>query len=189
MELKECSFDIPWHGDVDGAIGVVPVQGEAKELGSQNINGDLVLGTEGSNEVLEVRRVSVLDPEVINDKGKDDTVGVVFPKGRGVAYGEVAKLGEVCNKVLVGNASGLLEARHTLADLKIDPAISGLDIKVVLLDNLERDEGEGELHVFGPGHGHTIVKVLDVQGAEAGPWGGDGGVEEALGGDKGGTGG
>ena len=73
-------------------------------------------------------------------------------------------MGEVDFQPVIGNAAGLFEARHTFADLHIYPAVGAdEDVQVVLLDDIIREEIQGEFHVLVSGHGGAVVEIFDFK--------------------------
>ena len=56
-------MEIFWHGDVKGACGIVPVNGESAEEGTGPVNGDGVDCLEGLDEVVGVLLAGVLIPK------------------------------------------------------------------------------------------------------------------------------
>ena len=69
LEFVKGCLEIFGHGDVAGACGIVPVNGESTEEGTGPVDGDGIQFLEGLDEVVSVFFADVLDPKVINDKG------------------------------------------------------------------------------------------------------------------------
>ena len=83
LEFVQGCLEIFWHGDVAGACGIVPVNGESADDGTGPVDGDVVEFLEGLDEVVRVLFADVFDPKVINDEGENDGLGVVLPERRG----------------------------------------------------------------------------------------------------------
>ena len=75
-----------WHGDVIGACGIVPVNGESAEKGTGPVDGDSVDFLEGLDEVVGVLFSNLLDAKVVNDEGENDGLGGVLPERRGSGH-------------------------------------------------------------------------------------------------------
>ena len=114
--LKGC-LEIFWHGDVAGACGIVPFNGESAEEGPGPVDGDGVEFLEGLYEVVVVLFADVLDPKFISDEGENDGIGGVFPERRGSGNRSKSKMGEVIFESVVGDAAGLFEAGHASSDI------------------------------------------------------------------------
>ena len=57
---------VAWHGDVDVAVGVVPVQGESAVDRYGPVGGELVVLFEGGHEVQGVGFRKLFDAEVVD---------------------------------------------------------------------------------------------------------------------------
>ena len=79
LEFEQGCLEIFWNGDVAGACGIVPVNGDSAEEGTRPVDGDGVEFLEGLDEVVGVRFAYILDPKVINDEGENDGLGGVLP--------------------------------------------------------------------------------------------------------------
>ena len=80
--VKGC-LEIFGHGDVAGACGIVPVNGESAEERTGPVDGDGVEFLEDLDELVGIFLANVLDPKVINDEGENDGIGGVLPEHRG----------------------------------------------------------------------------------------------------------
>ena len=69
LEFVKVCLGICGYGDIAGACGRVPVNGESVEEGTGPVNGDGIQFLEGLDEVVGVFFADVLDPKVINDEG------------------------------------------------------------------------------------------------------------------------
>ena len=109
LEFVQCCLEIFWHGDVAGACGIVPVDGDSAEEGTGPVNGDGVEFLEGLDEVVGVLFADVLDPKVINDKGENYGLGVVLPESGGSGNRGETKMGKVIFESVICDAAGLFE--------------------------------------------------------------------------------
>ena len=105
------------------AIFVVPVQLEAKEFGTYPVFRYSVKGAERVPKLLFIFLSNILYTEVIDDERKDDVPGFVALQRLCVLDGGVAKLSSVLDESVVGNAAGLLQSEHAIADFHIDPSV------------------------------------------------------------------
>ena len=110
-------MEIFGYEDVKGACGIVPVNGESVEEGTGSVDGDGIQFSEGLDEVVGVSLADVLDPKVINNKGKNYGLGGVLPERRGSGNRGEAKVGKVSFETVVGNAAGLFKAGHAFSDI------------------------------------------------------------------------
>ena len=52
FKLGEGMFNVAWHGDVDVAVGIVPVEGEPAVEGTRPVDGGFIVVIEGGYKVL-----------------------------------------------------------------------------------------------------------------------------------------
>ena len=137
---------------------------ETTEHGSGPIHGDGVLFLEGLEQVVSIVFADIFYAEVVNDKGESDVTLRMLPYGGGARDRRISKQGKVYFQPVIGDAAGLFETRHAFAYLHIDPAVrSGEAAQVVLLNDLVREEIQGEFYVLLSRHGVAIVEIFDVQ--------------------------
>ena len=117
LEFVQGCLEIFWHGYVAGACGIVPVYGESAEEETGPVNGYGVEFLEGLDEVVGLLFAYVLHPKVINNKGENDELGGVLPERWGYGHRGETKIVEVRFASVIGDAAGLLEARHAFSDL------------------------------------------------------------------------
>ena len=72
MELEEVCFNISWHGDTHISVDLVPLECVAKVFLPGPVLGDLVILLEVFEQVIGVCLPCVLDPKIIDDKGKNE---------------------------------------------------------------------------------------------------------------------
>jgi hypothetical protein len=70
LETVECSLDVSRHGDIAGAVGVVPLEGETKVLFAFPVNCDRVEIAKSSKEMVSMLFAHGFDAEIIDDKRK-----------------------------------------------------------------------------------------------------------------------
>ena len=79
-ELAKGGFDILGHGDVEGVIVVVPVEGDPTVEGAGPVGGAFVVLVQGIGEVLCMFESFVFNAEVVDDKGELDWSPCVSPE-------------------------------------------------------------------------------------------------------------
>ena len=117
LEFAKGCLEIFGHGDVAGACGIVPVNGDSKEEGTGPFDGYGIQFLEGLDEVVGFFLADVLDPKVINHEGENDGLGCVLPERRGSGNRGKAKMDEMSFEPVVDNAAGFFEAVHAFSDL------------------------------------------------------------------------
>ena len=176
-EFVECAGDVAWHGDVDGAGGVVPFEGEAAIEGAGPVGGDGVLCLESVDEMLCVFGADVFDAEVVDDECESDWSSGVAEETRRVFCGGVAVLGEMFLEAVVGENAGLRKAVHAFANLDHYHVVVDEVGKCILLHDVVGNILHGDPHVFVLFHGCAEIEVLDVDGHVASAGSGDDTVE------------
>ena len=129
----QSSGNIAGHGEFNRALGVVPVQVEAAELGSSPINGGGVVLAEGGDEKVCSGLANILDAKVVDDESKHDWFGGVDKETGGVAGLDETSRGELAHELLVGQEGGLGKAIHSAVNLDVDKTVAGKRGKVVLV--------------------------------------------------------
>ena len=72
LELDEGCFNVSWHGDAHISVDVVSLECEAEVFLPGPVLGDLVILPEGFEQVIGVCLPCVLDPQIVDDKGKNE---------------------------------------------------------------------------------------------------------------------
>ena len=72
MELEEGCFNVSWNGDTHIYVDVVPLECGAKLFLPGPVLGDLVILLEGFEQVIGVCLPCVLDPKIVDNKGKNE---------------------------------------------------------------------------------------------------------------------
>ena len=116
LEFVKVCLEIFLHGDVVGACGIVPVNGESAEEGTVPFYGDGIQFLEGLDEVVGFFLAGVLDPK-LQQRGRNYGLGGVLPERRGSRNRGKSKVGKVSFEPVVGDADGLFEAGYSFSDL------------------------------------------------------------------------
>ena len=72
LDLKEGCFNGSWHGDAHISVDIVPLKSKATVFLPSPVLSDLVIPPEGFEQVIGVCLPCVLDPKIVNDKGKNE---------------------------------------------------------------------------------------------------------------------
>ena len=72
LEIKEGCFNVSWNGYAHISVDVVPLECEAEVFLPGPVLGDLVISPEGFEQVIGVCLLCVLDPKVVDNKGKHE---------------------------------------------------------------------------------------------------------------------
>ena len=110
------------------------------------------------DQVIRIFFANIFDAEVVNDEGRGDVMRHMIPEGMGAGDRRISKLGKVDFQPALGNVAGLFETRHAFSDIHVDTAIGSDEAaQVVLLDDIVREEIQGEFHVPVSGHGGAVI--------------------------------
>lgn len=107
MEFVEGIGDVSGHGEIDGAVDIVPGEGDAAVDAAGPISGDGVEVIETGDKVLGMLTPDVLDAEIVNNKSEGDWSSVVRVEAWSVFGGTVSVLGKVKDETIVGKDAGL----------------------------------------------------------------------------------
>ena len=119
---------------------------------------------EGLDQMISIFFSDIFDAKAVDDKGEGDVRRCMLPEVGGAGDRRIYKLGEVDFQLVIGNAAGLFDTRHAFADIHIDTAVRADEAtQVVLLNDLVREEIQGEFHVLVSGYGGAVVEIFDVQ--------------------------
>ena len=120
LEALECFFNVSGHGDVYGAVDVIPCEVEATEGAAGPVGGNGVFGLEGSLEVLCMLFAYIFDVEVVDYEAEADGSGYMREEawdGFGLV---VSMCGEMWDEVVIGNLPCLWESVHSFVDFDKD---------------------------------------------------------------------
>jgi hypothetical protein len=94
--------DVPRHGDVDGGVYVIPVEGHDEIKVTGPICCDRVDFIEGSEEVNGVVVVCVFNAEIVDDKGECYVARGVVPYAGCVGTWSIAMSDEMALEMIEG---------------------------------------------------------------------------------------
>eukprot|EP00980_Cylindrotheca_fusiformis_P014017 scaffold3668_cov97-Cylindrotheca_fusiformis.AAC.1 len=133
----ESGGDVTGHGEVTGAIRVVPFEGDATVEGGAPINRDgFVVLAEDVEEVVGIGERGVLDGEIVDNQREDEVFAGVFPKAGCVAALEIAVGFESFFEEHVGELAGLGKAVHSFVDADINEVVGEFGSQVVFFHDL-----------------------------------------------------
>ncbi len=98
-------LDVPWHGDVNSSVDIIPIEGYPAIQVSCPILCQCVRCLQACNQVLDIVVIDVLDSEVIDHKYEQNWASVMVPKARRVHAFMVSEWGQFPSKLLVGQYS------------------------------------------------------------------------------------
>ncbi len=78
-EMDEGIFDVPRHGEMHLALGIVPIKRESKVLHSFPVGVNCVVLFQYAHEMLDIVLVNVRHAKVVDDERETDGVPVVSP--------------------------------------------------------------------------------------------------------------
>ena len=172
--------DVAVHCATTGALVVHSFKINTGKLCSFPISGHIVALLEGSEEVLSMLAACVMNPEVVNNQDKGYWLPFVPPKPRGGG----ALVVPVCKKALgeevIGKLTCLFEPIHAFGELVVYPAIVGILLKFILVDNFLGNYTELNLRIFRSIEGSVEVEVGEVGCHIFGPRCGEGAVDNQL---------
>ena len=134
-------------------------------MGSIKVKFAGVAFADSSNEVINVVKVDVFDPKVIDNQGNGDFMGLVEAKAWVVCSIDVAIFCKVLNKIIMGNFSSLFEAVTSTFNFGVDIAINNLVFDSVVTNDLNGDEVKLETDILGIWKEEAQVHVGNVGGA------------------------
>ena len=121
---------------------------EPAEILSRPISGDRIELTKGSQEVICISFVFILDSKIINTEAKSEWSGGVTPKAHSMWNGF-----QVVNQVIVSQNLCLFESLHTLFNFDINVAIRCHSVsQTISSNNIFWKIMEGNFHVFSFSH-------------------------------------
>ena len=157
------------HREGDGAASPIVGYSAAKESGGYGGSFNMIGFVQTGNEAVEGSRVTILDPEVINDESEVNRVGMVGKETR--LYLEIAVGFQALHELLVSVKAGLAKSRHSLFYSAVKErfaARTSLD-KRGSTNTVKSGGGEkfnGHNNIFEDWHGGTQVEISDISGTK-----------------------
>jgi hypothetical protein len=100
---------------------------------------------------------NIFNNKVIYNEAELEGMPSVAPEARRGSSFIEALSNEVGSKKVIGKDAGSGKSVTALATFKIDPAVSVVTNKVILIDEFFRDVGELDAYIFGIGHGRVQI--------------------------------
>ena len=116
-------LEVAWHGQMDFALLVVPVECEAQVSHAFPVSVDFVVLLEDIHEMLSIVLAGVLHAKIINNKGEADWAPVVAPVSWCDLALAVTCLVKAFGEEFLSNDAGLWEAVHPASYFTEDIAI------------------------------------------------------------------
>jgi hypothetical protein len=166
FKLDEKVLNVARHTDTTPASCVVPFDVNTRKFVAGHVELDPMELLEKIAEMVEVFYPNILHPKVISHEAELDGMPFVVPEVWGgfslvISLSKKAGLEEIIGK----NAPSLGKAITALANLKVDPPVTIVTLKVVLLNEFHRNVSDSNADVFGFRHWSIKVEVLKVDGA------------------------
>ena len=133
-------------------FGVIPFKIDADVSSAVPVRLHQVVVADQLLEVQGVLFVDILDPKVVNNKGKGDGEIFLEIQTRSIFGREVLpSSGQDFIQLLVGKFTRLLEALHGSTNFNVDEPVGGnFGSKAVVLADVRQEIGIGDAHVFEP---------------------------------------
>jgi hypothetical protein len=135
---------------------------------------------ENITEMVEVIYPNILHPKVIKYETELDGTPFVMPEPWGGFGLEISLSKKAGSEEIIGKNGGLGKAITALANLEVDPSVTIVTLKFVLLNEFRRDVSDFNVDVLGVWHWSIKVKVLEVNGSETCAWAREHSVEKKL---------
>ena len=179
-EALEGTVDVPWNGDVNSVVGIVPINGEATVAVTGPIFADDIKFFKCVHEMVGIGFVSEHDAEIVDDEAEDEVGGIMFPQARSNGDRGIAMWRKEFGEAVISNAASLGKAVHPFADLDVDVVMMDERCKLVFCHDRVGDDGDGDAHVLVLLHGRVEIEILEVGSRETGIGCGDHAIEEYL---------
>jgi hypothetical protein len=168
-ETDEGVFNVPRHGEMHLALGIVPIECESKVLCSFPVGVNCVVLCQYAHEMLDVVLVDVLHAEVIDDECETDGAPVVLP----VPWRDLALLipgfVELLGEEVLCYYAGLGEAVHPASHFAEDIAICiYLIAESIFVNDFRREQLQFHTEVFVSIHWCHEVEIFYVDHHELG---------------------
>ena len=80
LEASESFGDVVWHGEVNGACFVVPIQLESTKKLTLTVHRDFIVLLQGVFEVFDMGETDSLDAKIVNNETESDGAPFMSPK-------------------------------------------------------------------------------------------------------------
>jgi hypothetical protein len=159
---------------------IIPLDGNASKF----VSGHVILHTVEFFKMLqqkvEMFNANVFDPKVIHDEAKLEWLPFMVPKSwHGSSFVE-ALSNEAQLEKIIGKEAILGKSVTSLANFKVDPAVSVLAQEIVFLDELVQDVRELDANIFWIRRRSVQIEVLEINGAEPSSFPGEDTIEYEL---------
>jgi hypothetical protein len=141
--------DISRHGNIAGALSIIPDKGQATVTGAAPIGAVICVG---------LRHAKIFD-----DETEDDVAGFVFSQaGRHRDTVTAVWRRQLCNELVIGVAAGLGQAVPAAANIDEDKPVVDKPEEIVQLDSGVMNHPDGHSHVLVAPHGRAQIKILEL---------------------------
>ncbi len=168
-ETDEGIFDVPRHGEMHLALGIIPIERESKVLHSFPVGVDCVVLFQYAHEMLDVVLVNVLHSEVIDDECETDGAPVMSPVPWHDLALSIPSFVELLSEEVLCYDAGLWEAVHFALHFAEDIAICiHLVVESVFINDIRREQLQFQTEVFVSIHWCHKVEIFYVNCHELG---------------------
>ncbi len=166
FKIDDKVLNIAGHTDTTLAGCVVPFDVNTCKFVAGHVELDHMEVLENIAEMIEVFYHNILNPKVINYETELDGMPFVMPEAWG-GFGLVISLSKKAGlEEIIGKNVGLGKAKIALANLEVDPPITIVTLKVVLLNEFCQNVSIFTVDVFGVWNWSIEVEVIEVDGAK-----------------------
>jgi hypothetical protein len=152
FELDEKVLDVAGHTDSTTADCVVPFDVNTCKFVAGNVELDPMELLENIAEMVEVFYLNILHTKVVNYETELDGMPFVMPEAWG-GFGLIISLSKKAgSEEIVGKNASLGKAIPALANLKVDPPVTIMTLKFVLLNEFCLDVSNFNVDIIGVWH-------------------------------------
>jgi hypothetical protein len=154
--------DVIRHGEVNGSVGVIPIQMDTAEDFAITIDCYIIVFLEALDEVVGVGLANDFDAKVINDKIESGGTGNVMKKAGSVTSGDISVVSKMFDEFYVRKSPGLRKAIHAGAYFGKELLVFDEGAEVVLFHDVLRDGPFGDVEILvlaGMRKGGEKVKI------------------------------
>ena len=178
VESGEGIGDVIGHGEMDFALGVIPVERESEVTFAFPVFSDVVMLFNGVDEMIGVFFADVFHSEIVDNEGERDRSPIVRPQTRCVLALVVSLVVEALLEELLGKDAGLGQAIHSPFYGDVHESIGCyLIFELVMVNDIWWEVGHAHADIFvALKRGHQI-EIGNVKGHEFGSLRGDDAIQ------------
>jgi hypothetical protein len=168
-KTDEGIFNVPRHGEMHLALGIVPIKHESKVSCSFPVGVDCVVLFQYAHEMLDVVLVDVLHAEIVDDECETDGAPVVLPVPRRDLALSIPGFVELLGEEVLRYDADLGEAVHPVLHFAEDITICvHLVAESVFVNDIRREQLQFHTEAFVSIHWCHEVEIFYVDHHELG---------------------